>query len=324
MTGILVTGTRGKSTLVRLLHRSFLACGLRCHARITGVIPRLLGPDGGETPILRIGGGHVSEMRWWLKSLPADAGTVILENSAVALELQPLAGKWLRPKAVAITNLLADHFEAWGPTARHAARALLAGIPDKTTVIAPEELLARDDVKAVLKAGGCRAVAAVPPAGPPFTGISGCNLALALTVCDHFGLDREKAQKAMRGLEADLADFRVISLNGAELAFGFSANDPESTLSLFHSLGWPPDQTDLLYNHRRDRPARLKEFAGKIFSMGWRRCLVMGDRPRPLPMGTTYLKVSGPTDIREHFGSGRLVFGCGNVKGIPLAFLAED
>ena len=43
---ILVTGTRGKSSLVRLLHAGLSAVGLRTHSRVTGVLPRELSPAG--------------------------------------------------------------------------------------------------------------------------------------------------------------------------------------------------------------------------------------------------------------------------------------
>ncbi|HPI98954.1 MAG TPA: hypothetical protein PLV56_09425, partial [Synergistales bacterium] len=62
---ILVTGSRGKSSLVRLIHSALLANGIKAYGRITGVIPRELTPCG-EVQILRTNGGHVEEMKWWL------------------------------------------------------------------------------------------------------------------------------------------------------------------------------------------------------------------------------------------------------------------
>ena len=324
MTGVLVIGTRGKSTLARLLHAAFLACGIRCHARITGVVPRQLGPDGTMTPILRTYGGHVAEMRWWLRSLPDKAEAVVLENSAVAPELQPLAGRWLRPEVVVLTNVLADHFEAWGPSQRQAAEVLLKGVPEGCTVIAPAEVLAREDVNAALGGANCRAVASRPETGEAFPDAASQNLSLALTVCDHLGLCRERVLPALRGLPPDLADFRVLRVEGAQLAFAFSANDPESSLSLFRSLGWAAKRTDLLYNHRTDRPARLKEFARRVFlALNWRQLLIVGDKPWPLPKGMVYLNPSGPAKLRGLLASRRRVFGCGNVKGLPLGLLTE-
>ncbi|MCG8565277.1 MAG: hypothetical protein MI747_09370, partial [Desulfobacterales bacterium] len=93
---ILVTGSRGKSSVVRLIHAALVACGVKAHGRITGVVPRQLGPEGSRI-IVRTAGAHVGEMKWWLKQLPRDTEAVVLENSAIAPDLQPLAGRWLKP-----------------------------------------------------------------------------------------------------------------------------------------------------------------------------------------------------------------------------------
>ncbi|MGD8562535.1 MAG: Mur ligase family protein [Desulfarculaceae bacterium] len=322
MLKILITGTRGKSTLVRLLHGALTACGIKCYSRITGVIPRQLDPAGGMTPILRLACGHVEEMRWWLKQLPPEAEAMVLENSAIAPELQPLAGRWLRPQIVVLTNLLADHFETWGPTKEQAAEVLLAGIPARATVIAPYGALAQSEIKASLAAKECRIVS-VSPETKDQSDIDKNNITLALAVCDHLELPREKTEPAMRGLAPDLADFRVMHINGAELAFAFSANDPQSSLTLFSSLGWPLEKTRLVYNHRQDRPARLREFARQVFTGKWQKRLIIGDRPWPLPKGTHYVKATDPEQFRGLFYAGQRVFGCGNVKGLPLGLLAD-
>ena len=117
---VLVTGSRGKSSVVRLLHAGLNATGIPTWSRITGTDPRQLEPDG-ERSIERAAGAHVEEMRWWLGKLPADTQAVVLENSAIAPELQHLAGAWLQPQITVLTNTLPDHQEAWGATATDAA-----------------------------------------------------------------------------------------------------------------------------------------------------------------------------------------------------------
>jgi len=319
---LLVTGTRGKSALVRLLHSALTACGIRCYSRITGVIPRQLGPGASERPILRPAGGHVAEMRWWLNQLPSDAGAVVLENGAVSPELQPLAAHWLRPELVVLTNVRADHFEVWGPNKTQAVTVLLAGIPAGATVIAPRQVLRQEGVGEALGAKGCKTVAVHHEAAAGAEVAAG-NLTLALAVCRHLGLARETIEPAMRGLAPDAADFRVMRFQGAELAFAFAANDPESAQRLFGTLGWRQEETRLVYNHRQDRPARLREFTRTLFPGNWRERLIVGDRPRPLPRGTRYAKVSTPTRFKEMFAAGDRVYGCGNVKGLPLRLLVR-
>jgi hypothetical protein len=93
---VLVAGSRGKSSIVRLLHAAMHAAGLQSYARLTGVIPRELGPQGIRT-ISRSAGAHVEEMRWWLRRLPSSAHGLVLENSAINADFQGLAKRWLRP-----------------------------------------------------------------------------------------------------------------------------------------------------------------------------------------------------------------------------------
>jgi len=125
---VLVTGSRGKSSVVRLLHAALQDAGLRTHARITGVVPRELGPNGVHK-ISRSSGAHVEEMRWWLKGLPTSAQAIVLENNAITPDFQALAGRWLRPDVTVLANALPDHQEVWGPTRACAAEVLTKGVP---------------------------------------------------------------------------------------------------------------------------------------------------------------------------------------------------
>ena len=149
-TRILVTGSRGKSSVVRLLYAAMQAAELQTYARITGVVPRELGPDGIRA-ISRSAGAHVEEMRWWLRQLPVSAQGIILENSAITPEYQALAGRWLRPDITVLTNTVPDHQELWGPTSASAAGVLAAGVPDHGQVILPASLKSDDHLMNLLK-----------------------------------------------------------------------------------------------------------------------------------------------------------------------------
>jgi UDP-N-acetylmuramate-alanine ligase len=136
---VLVTGSRGKSSIVRLLHAAFQQAGLQSYARITGVVPREFSPEGTRT-ILRSAGAHVGEMHWWLRKLPGSAECIVMENSAITPEFQALAGIWLRPDVTILSSVVPDHQEVWGPGSTSAAEVLAAGIPKDKRVIVPAEL----------------------------------------------------------------------------------------------------------------------------------------------------------------------------------------
>ena len=320
---VLVTGSRGKSSLVRLLHAGLASLGVRSWGRVTGVLPRELSPFG-ERIVERTSGGHVEEMRWWLKQVPPGAGAVIMENSAVTPELQGLAARWLAPCLIVWTNARADHQETWGPPVRDAERALLEGIPRKTVVAAGGEVAASVFVREELQRRGCT-LESVDSTGDARGDFARENLGLASRVLSILGQDAALALPAMASLPPDIADFRLVETGGGLLASAFSANDPESTARLWDGLGWEAGETVLLYNHRSDRPLRLRAFLPWIEAFPWREKLLMGDAafsfPGRIPFERTRLE--SPGDLGRLIQSRRRVFGCGNVAGLPLTFLIE-
>ena len=320
---VLVTGTRGKSTMVRLLQAGISSLGIACRGRITGVLPREIGPKR-ERIIERSGCGHVEEMRWWLRQVPTGDGAVILENGAVSPELQGLAARWLGPTLVVWTNSRADHLESWGPGRRSAETALLQGIPPFSAVAAGAEVACSSFVRVELEKRGCR-LESPPPVNTCRSGFGAENLSLAKLAMTLLGLDAEKAGHAMEGLSPDLADFSVIREGGGVLAQAFSANDVQSAAGIWESLGWEARETVLLYNHRPDRPARLKSFTAWAKNLPWMGMCLMG----PFGFGLfdrvslERVRISTAEDLRRFVGEKKRVFGCGNVAGVPIRYLEE-
>ena len=317
---ILVTGSRGKSSIVRLMHAAMNAAGFKTYARITGVMPRELGADGVRN-ISRSAGAHVEEMRWWLGQLPSSVQGVILENSAITAEFQGLAGRWLQPAVTVLTNTLPDHQEQWGPTGASAAEVLVAGIPKQGHVVLPAHLQNDGYLLDLLGRRRCRLIFAgsVPASDEDYRAT---NMGLALATLAHLGIAKEPASQAMQRLRPDRYDFRVAMCAGAEVAMAFSVNDITSTQTLFQSLKWPADQTRLLYNHRADRPGRYSSFLDWLGLSYWREVLIIGDKPRKQPRSARYLKIDNEQDLRRLFKPGDRIFGCGNIAGLPLSLSA--
>lgn len=318
---ILVTGSRGKSSVVRLIHSALMANGLKAYGRITGVLPRELTPEG-VVPIFRSSGGHVDEMKWWLSTLPSDAEAVVMENSAVFPDLQPLAAKWMEPGLTVITNIYPDHQEAWGADEEDAAAALCRGVSKYSEVVLGPSLKGKDFFMEMLISAGCTALHVTPSceASGSFTET---NISTALEACRVAGLSTERSEEAMRSVSADCGDFRVIQQNGSELAFAFSANDITSTISLFEMLHWDTEETILVFNHRKDRSRRLKAFKGWMLGKNWKGLYITGDRA-VLPWTWKYFR--GSSDMNELLGSigkGKKIFGCGNIAGLPLKYVLE-
>lgn len=268
---------------MRLITAGLSEIGLNVRGRITGVLPRELTPTG-ERVITRHAPGHVEEMRWWLRGVPADVDAIVMENSAVSPDLQHLAALWLNPTLVVWTNSRPDHQDAWGDGEQAAMRALSRGIPFGCPLVSGDALNSQSGYRA-------------------------SNIALAEAALETMGFLCDKARAAMRALGPDIADFRVFDLgDGAMLATAFSANDLESTTNLFSLLGWDSSETCVLYSDRRDRPARLRSFAS-FLSRPWREVRVLRGREKE--------------DEVTEWTRGKRVFGCGNVAGLPLRIIVK-
>ena len=315
---VLVTGTRGKSGVVRLLDAALRACGLRCWSRITGVIPTVCSPEGCFR-LRRTAPASVEEMRGWCASRPRDAEAVVLENSAVTPELHPLAGRWLRPTLTVWTNAHPDHQEVWGAGSGDALRVLFQGIPPGVPVVLGRELGALPELLRGLERRGC-AVSVAPGSGED--GVPERQRATALTACAVLGLDRGRCLEGMASLFPDPGDFRTLRRGDGALASAFAANDPASSEELWGSLGWYRGDTVLWYHHRRDRSGRLEAFL-PWFHRGWKEVWLTGALPWRPVAGAQILGNPPPEEMERRLGAGLRVFGCGNVAGLPLALLTR-
>lgn len=317
---VLVTGSRGKSSIVRLLHTAMQNAGLQSYARITGVVPREMGPDGTRV-ISRSSGAHVEEMHWWLKKLPGSVQAIVMENSAITPDLQGMAGNWLQPDITVLSNVLPDHQEVWGPSSACAAEVLSNGVPKQSRVVLPADLRSNDYLVELLNRRRCKFdfVEPVPDIG---SGFQASNMGLALATVKRLGLATATSLESMRNLERDSYDFKVVEYEGVELAMAFSANDIASTRALFQSLLWPEEETRLIYNHRMDRPGRFRSFLDWLNNARWRDVLIIGDKPPMRHCSGSYMRTKNPADVLRLFQPGERVFGCGNIAGLPMALAA--
>ena len=113
----------------------------------------------------------------------------------------------------------------------------------------------------------------------------------------------------------------MVEYGVAALAMAFSANVISSTRNLFRSFSLSEEETRLIYNHRRDRPGRLKSFVDWLDNSRWREVLIIGDKPRRRPTSARYLAIKNEDELRQLFQPGERIFGCGNIAGLPLSLV---
>jgi len=273
-----VSGTRGKSSVTRLVAAGLRAGTLSCLAKTTGTLARIILPDGSERPVYRPGGANIIEQLGIVKlAAKCDAQALVLECMAVKPSLHWVSEhKMVRATHGVITNIRADHLDVMGPTAADVAKAIAGMIPINGCLFTAESRYlntlqaAAADRNTKLIHIGPDDIAAITS-----TDMSGFsyvehrdNLALSLAICQHLGVDRSTALSGMWRAIPDpgaLIDIPV-SFFGRKITFvnAFAANDPVSTTMAWQAaLARHPivDKKIVIFNLRGDRSLRTKHLA---------------------------------------------------------------
>ncbi|MEW5981379.1 MAG: poly-gamma-glutamate synthase PgsB [Acidobacteriota bacterium] len=283
-----VNGTRGKSTVTRLVAGGLRAGGIRTIAKTTGTAARLILPDGSELPVRRRAPASIREQLWVLREAHRQgARALVVECMAIDPFLQQVSEREMIAATVGvITNARPDHREAMGASAAGVAVALSRTVPQGAVlVLGPEPGPWRD----ILGSEAARRRSVVVTASVEDVAIDALplppwqrqNYAVALAVTRHVGIPDHLALKGMcssvqdPGACSTLAvriDGRLIDLIDAS-----AANDPESLKQLVGRLG---GRDLVVFNHRADRPLRLGAFAESgVWADPQLGILITGDRP---------------------------------------------
>lgn len=332
-----VNGTRGKSSVVRLVAGALREAGVRTVAKTTGTAPRLILPDGSERTVRRRAPASIREQLWALREARRmRAAAVVLECMAVDEDLQTVCEeRMIRSTLGVITNARLDHGEAMGPTVDDVARALTSTVPRSGVLVIGategEEIVAR-----AARARGSRVVRAEATReqgetadGEPW---AAANIAVALAVARELGIPEDVARRGFQNASPDPGAARRARVEVAGRLVDWidasAANDPQS-LGLI--LGPRRDGALFVFHHRADRPARLIQFAERApWSLDADALLVTGDRPewstwrhlrRRMPDGRAEFAPSAglAAGIRRRLrgaASPSLIVFCGNTKGL--------
>lgn len=276
-----VNGTRGKSSVARLIAAGMRAGGIRTCCKTTGTLPRMILPDGSEYPVFRPSRANVIEqIRIVRTALEFESEALVLECMALIPYLQWLCeSKLVRATHGVVTNSREDHLDVMGPTERDVAWALAGMVPLNGKFYTAERdhldifQHAVDDRGSSMNAISDEDVAKITPldlAGFSYVEHAE-NVALALRVCEDVGVDRGTALRGMWAAKPDPGamvayemDFFHRKINFVN---GFAANDPESTERIWKmALERYPDveRKVAIFNCRADRPDRSDQLGGVI------------------------------------------------------------
>lgn len=276
-----VNGTRGKSSVTRLIAAALREGGTVTCAKTTGTLARFIQPDGRELPIYRPSGPNVIEQKR-IVALAAghEAKALVIECMALVPELQALSElELIRATHAVITNARPDHLDVMGPTDADVARALACVTPVEGKLYTAEryqlavfEEAARDRRSELIVVGPDE-IAGVTEDELNAFGYTEHpdNVALALRVAADLGIERSVALRGMHACKPDPGALREYELDffGRHIVFvnGFAANDPVSTEQLYReaSLRHPDIESRIaLFNCRADRPERSIQLGAEL------------------------------------------------------------
>lgn len=345
-----VSGTRGKSSVTRLIAAGLRAAGTRAAAKTTGTLARMIMPDGREVPVFRPAGANIVEqLRIVDVAAQYQTEALIIECMALIPELHWVSeNKMVRATHGVITNIRPDHLDVMGPTEPDVARAIAGMVPVKGVLITGE----RRNLAVLQHAADDRGTRLVTVMDQDLAAISDDqmshfryvehreNVALALKVIEQLGKPRQVCLEGMWHANPDpgaLFEYEV-DFFGREVVFvnGFAANDPLSTETIWDltcARHAALDRVIAVFNLRADRPSRTVQLA--CDSSFWHRAdqvVLMGDGAYQFARAASKYGVDTPfvfvddqrTDeifetIMGLCGRRTLVIGMANIYGQGIA-----
>jgi poly-gamma-glutamate synthase PgsB/CapB len=346
-----VNGTRGKSSVTRLVAAGLREGGLKTFAKTTGTAPRVIDPEGKDRIIHRLRlpsiGEQVRLLRYFASEKP-DA--VVIECMAVQPQYQWIAEhQMIKSHIGVITNVRPDHLEEMGPTEEDVAYSLCNTIPNEALLITAEDQKL-DILKAVAKQNNSQVVCSDPTSVSQkeidlFTYIEHrSNVAIAIDVCEKAGIDRQTALNGMHKVKPDVGALVVWDLMIKESTYkfvnGMAANDPVSTLGIWNSINdryGLGKKTCIFFNSREDRPRRTAQMIELTLSkIKPDFFIIRGDKVLKIINDLVYLspltiiktfdlnkKLTKATELLESLPNETLIYAIGNQVGAGQEILEK-
>jgi len=274
-----INGTRGKSSVTRLIGAGLRAGGISNITKVTGTFPRLIIEDGSETYIHRKASANILEQLSIVKYASSKkVKALVMECMALQPQYQTITEHHMIHSTLSVmTNIRLDHTDVMGHTLPEIAETLGRTIPKNAHLFTSENVIPQTLKKMADKRNTVSHF--VDPQSVSPDEMKGFryiehreNVSLALAICRHLEIDRETALRGMYQAVPDagaLMAFRVEAFQ-KHLVFynAFAANDPDSTFLVWQKIrdeiGFEGLRIVLL-NTRQDRlyrAAQLAEMAG--------------------------------------------------------------
>jgi len=274
-----VNGTRGKSSVARLIAAGLRSGGIKTLAKTTGSSPRFIDSMGDDHIIQRFRPASIGEqIRMISKFSKESPKAIVMECMAVQPQYQWVSEhKILQSNYCVITNVRADHLEEMGFSHNHIARSLANTIPMNKKVFTSETESIDPIIDKAIDNNSdiniCNSENMDKKYLEHFPFIEHPdNIALALGVCESIGVSKDNAIEGMRNANPDPGALSIIKLqikkSSIDFVNAFAANDPNSTLRTLdiikeHYNG--KKKIAVFLNTRTDRQLRTQQLLDLVF-----------------------------------------------------------
>jgi gamma-polyglutamate synthase len=238
---ITVSGTRGKTSIVRTLAAVLRVHGIRVLAKTTGSEAMYVLPDGSLEPVTRRGPATIMEQKRLIaKAVRMKADCVITEIMSIHPDNHQVeTQKLIQPEITILSNFRPDHTDVAGESIREISELFIHDIFPESTVIIPCE-----EVNEFISNGIARKKARLLPA-PEGSGKTlslpetvshkqmPANLGAVITLARHLNIPDQTIQMGIRETRLDIGQPEIFRLQfenrKAWFVSAFAANDPVST-----------------------------------------------------------------------------------------------
>ena len=316
-----INGTRGKSSVTRLIAAGLRKGGKKTIAKTTGSAPRIILENGDEIPIVRYLNPNIKEqLKIFRFAAKRNIDALILECMAITPEYQWITEhKMIKSNIGVITNVRPDHLDLMGPGLKNVAFSLCNTLPKNGIAFTCEEkllpLMQRFGKKRNTNLELVKSDFVSEKDVNDFSYIEHKeNVAIALKICEKCNVPKETAIKGMKRVNPDIGAAKLfkIKIKEKEIFFIniFAANDPESTQSIIkYSKKLHPNINfvGIILNTRADRLFRSKQLIRMLKNIQFDFLYLIGEQ-------TSAMK----TYARKHKISSQKIVDLGWIDGKNL------
>lgn len=304
-----VNGTRGKSTVTRLIDAGLREGGFRTVCKSTGTLPFLFHTDGHEEEIKRLGPANVREQLSVLHTAAKEhADILIIECMALEPELQYITQNGMLCADVGvITNARIDHTDVMGETREEILDCMMNMLPKHGRIFTAERDLYPQMERRAKELGSQITLACAEEVDDAIDFPE--NVALALKVCESFGVRRETALQGMKNFIRDPYAMKVFQKETFTFVNAMSTNDVTSAKMVYEKAKETyGGELVVLINNREDRPARALEMVRLCKELQPKTIVVMGTQQQALVRR-----------IRREVGNVELIC-CARAEEVPFSY----